>query len=110
MLFRSKMKRNLVRQMEASLYTLKLPGSKQEGAEIPVGVTSKMCIRDRSDAEGMCHSFIHMLCHSVSCFKVCIGIVVSVPSDMWDESKQGEMCIRDRVKGSAGVHTISVIR
>ena len=35
------MKRNLVRQMEASLYTLKLPGSKQEGAEIPVGVTSK---------------------------------------------------------------------
>ena len=36
-----KMKRNLVRQMEASLYTLKLPGSKQEGAEIPVGVTSK---------------------------------------------------------------------
>ena len=28
-------------QMEASLYTLKLPGSKQEGAEIPVGVTSK---------------------------------------------------------------------
>lgn len=37
----------------------------------------------------MCHSFIHMLCHSVSCFKVCIGIVVSVPSDIWDESKQG---------------------
>ena len=36
-----KMKRNLVRQMEASLYTLKLPGSKQEGAEIPVGVTAK---------------------------------------------------------------------
>lgn len=36
-----KMKRNLVRQMEASLYTLKLPGSKQEGTEIPVGVTSK---------------------------------------------------------------------
>ncbi len=36
-----KMKRNLVRQMEASLYTLKLPGSKQEGEEIPVGVTAK---------------------------------------------------------------------
>ena len=36
-----KMKRNLVRQMEASLYTLKLPGSKLEGAEIPVGVTAK---------------------------------------------------------------------
>jgi hypothetical protein len=35
------MKRNLVRQMEASLYTLKLPGSKQEGEEIPVGVTAK---------------------------------------------------------------------
>lgn len=31
-----KMKRNLVRQMEASLYTLKLPNSKQEGMEIPV--------------------------------------------------------------------------
>jgi hypothetical protein len=29
------------KKMEASLYTLKLPGSKQEGAEIPVGVTSK---------------------------------------------------------------------
>jgi len=34
-------------------------------------------------------AIIHMLCHSVSCFKVCIGIVVSVPSDIWDESKQG---------------------
>lgn len=29
-----KMKRNLVRQMEASLYTVKLPGSKQESAQI----------------------------------------------------------------------------
>lgn len=36
-----KLKRNLVRQMEASLYTLRLPGSKQEGAEIPVGETSE---------------------------------------------------------------------
>lgn len=34
-----KMKRNLVRQMEASLYTLKLPGSKQTSAEIPLGAT-----------------------------------------------------------------------
>lgn len=31
-----KLKRNLVRQMEASLYTVKLPGSKQQGAEIPL--------------------------------------------------------------------------
>ena len=36
-----KMKRNLVRQMEASLYTLKLPGSKQEGNEMPLAVTKK---------------------------------------------------------------------
>ena len=35
------MKRNLVRQMEASLYTLKLPDGKQEGAEIPVNVAAK---------------------------------------------------------------------
>ncbi|MDE5711841.1 MAG: DUF4837 family protein, partial [Bacteroides sp.] len=35
-----KLKRNLVRQMEASLYTVKLPGSKQEGVEIPVGAAS----------------------------------------------------------------------
>lgn len=34
-----KMKRNLVRQLEASLYTLKLPNSKQEGVEIPIGET-----------------------------------------------------------------------
>ena len=34
------MKRNLARQMEASLYTLKLPGSTQEGAEIPVNGTT----------------------------------------------------------------------
>ncbi len=34
-----KLKRNLVRQMEASLYTLRLPGSKQTGAEIPVNAT-----------------------------------------------------------------------
>lgn len=32
-----KMKRNLVRQMEASLYTLKLPDEKQQD-EIPLGV------------------------------------------------------------------------
>ena len=31
-----KMKRNLVRTMEASLYTLKLPGDKQENVEIPI--------------------------------------------------------------------------
>ena len=36
-----KMKRNLVRQIEASLYTLKLPGSKQEGNEMPLAVTKK---------------------------------------------------------------------
>ena len=36
-----KMKRNLVRQMEASLYTLKLPNSKQESVDIPVNVASK---------------------------------------------------------------------
>lgn len=35
-----KLKRNLVRQMEASLYTVKLPGSKQEEMEIPVNATS----------------------------------------------------------------------
>lgn len=35
-----KMKRNLVRQMEASLYTLKLPDEKQQG-EIPLGVTKE---------------------------------------------------------------------
>lgn len=35
-----KLKRNLVRQMEASLYTVKLPGSKQEDVEIPVGAAS----------------------------------------------------------------------
>lgn len=36
-----KLKRNLVRQMEASLYTLKLPNSKQEDMEIPVNTASK---------------------------------------------------------------------
>ena len=36
-----KMKRNLVRQMEASLYTLKLPSSKLDDVEIPVGATRK---------------------------------------------------------------------
>lgn len=36
-----KMKRNLVRQMEASLFTVKLPNSKQEGMEIPVKTTPK---------------------------------------------------------------------
>ena len=36
-----KMKRNLVRQMEASLYTLRLPGSKQEGNEMPLAVTKE---------------------------------------------------------------------
>lgn len=35
-----KLKRNLVRQMEASLYTVKLPGSKQAEMEIPVNATS----------------------------------------------------------------------
>lgn len=34
-----KMKRDLVRQMEASLYTLRLPNSKQSEVEIPVGDT-----------------------------------------------------------------------
>ncbi|WP_291529707.1 DUF4837 family protein [Bacteroides sp. UBA939] len=34
-----KLKRNLVRQMEASLYTLRVPSDKQSGAEIPLGVT-----------------------------------------------------------------------
>ena len=29
---------------------------------------------------------LQLLFLSVSCFKVCIGIVVSVPSDIWDES------------------------
>ena len=33
-----KLKRNLMRQMEASLYTLRFPGDKQTGAEIPLGV------------------------------------------------------------------------
>ena len=33
-----KLKRNLMRQMEASLYTLRVPGDKQTGAEIPLGV------------------------------------------------------------------------
>lgn len=36
-----KLKRNLVRQMEASLYTLKLPSSKLDDVEIPVGATRK---------------------------------------------------------------------
>lgn len=40
-----KMKRNLVRQMEASLYTLKLPGSKQEGNEMPLAITKKDSIK-----------------------------------------------------------------
>lgn len=34
-----KLKRNLVRQMEASLYTLRLPGSKQQKVDIPLGET-----------------------------------------------------------------------
>ena len=33
-----KLKRNLMRQMEASLYTLRVPGDKQTDAEIPLGV------------------------------------------------------------------------
>ena len=33
-----KLKRNLMRQMEASLYTLRVPGDKQTSAEIPLGV------------------------------------------------------------------------
>lgn len=40
-----KMKRNLVRQMEASLYTLKLPNSKQEGVEIPVNAATTDTIK-----------------------------------------------------------------
>ena len=36
-----KLKRNLMRQMEASLYTLRVPGDKQTGAEIPLGVTKE---------------------------------------------------------------------
>lgn len=35
-----KLKRNLVRQLEASLYTLRLPGSKQQAVSIPVAGTS----------------------------------------------------------------------
>lgn len=42
-----KLKCNLVRQMEASLYTLKLSGSKQEGAEIPLNVISKDTINNK---------------------------------------------------------------
>lgn len=42
-----KMKRNLVRQMEASLYTLKLPNGKQEGMEIPVNTASKDTINKK---------------------------------------------------------------
>lgn len=34
-----KLKRNLVRQMEASLYTLRLPSDRQPESEIPLGVT-----------------------------------------------------------------------
>ena len=41
-----KLKRNLVRQMEASLYTLKLPNSKQEGMEIPVNSAAKDTINN----------------------------------------------------------------
>ena len=41
-----KLKRNLVRQMEASLYTLKLPGSKQENTEIPVNEASKESVNN----------------------------------------------------------------
>lgn len=36
-----KMKRNLMRQMEASLYTLRVPGDRQTEAEIPLGVTKE---------------------------------------------------------------------
>lgn len=43
-----KMKRNLVRQMEASLYTLKLPGSKQEGNEMPLAVTKKILLKQKN--------------------------------------------------------------
>ena len=42
-----KLKRNLVRQMEASLYTLKLPNSKQEGMEIPVNSTANDTINNK---------------------------------------------------------------
>ena len=38
-----KMKRNLVRQMEASLYTLKLPNEVQQ-KQIPLGEASKDCL------------------------------------------------------------------
>ena len=47
-LFTDKMKRNLVRQMEASLYTLKLPGSKQEGNEMPLAVTKKILLKQKN--------------------------------------------------------------
>lgn len=40
-----KLKRNLVRQMEASLYTLKLPADKQKDAEIPVNVATKDTVK-----------------------------------------------------------------
>lgn len=40
-----KLKRNLVRQMEASIYTLKLPGSRQRGNEIPLAATRKDSIK-----------------------------------------------------------------
>ncbi|MDE5701569.1 MAG: DUF4837 family protein [Bacteroides sp.] len=36
-----KMKRNLMRQMEASLYTLRLPGDKRTEAEIPLSATKE---------------------------------------------------------------------
>ncbi|AVM54099.1 uncharacterized protein DUF4837 [Bacteroides zoogleoformans] len=42
-----KLKRNLVRQMEASLYTLKLPGGKQEGMEIQLNTVSKDTISNK---------------------------------------------------------------
>ncbi|WP_373724049.1 DUF4837 family protein [Bacteroides heparinolyticus] len=42
-----KLKRNLVRQMEASLYTLKLPGSKQEGMAIQLNTVSKDTINNK---------------------------------------------------------------
>ena len=35
------MKRNLMRQMEASLYTLRLPGDKRTEAEIPLSATKE---------------------------------------------------------------------
>ncbi len=41
-----KLKRNLVRQMEASLYTLRLPGTK-EGVEIPVNAASGQDATDK---------------------------------------------------------------